>query len=102
MVNPMVEGSGLKNKVLEAFALGIPVVSTCLGVEGIDVEPGTHCAVSDSPKEFASAVLGFLDSEDEARRISQAARALVVDSYSWQRAGSMLLGVIDRLAPSGT
>ena len=50
MVNPMIEGSGLKNKVLEALAIYLPVVSTHMGVEAINGKEGRHFLVADDPE----------------------------------------------------
>lgn len=87
MVNPMVEGSGLKNKVLEAFACRLPVVSTTMGIEAIGTRPGEHNLVADDPHAFASAVMRCLEDEDMAARMTTAARQLVEDHYEWSAIG---------------
>ena len=51
-VAPMVEGTGVKTKVLEAMAAGLPVVTTSAGVRGLSVEDGVHCLVADTGEEF--------------------------------------------------
>ena len=83
MINPMISGAGLKNKVLEAFAAGIPVVSTSLGVEALPVRDGVHCRVADAPDELAAAVLALLADPAGRRRLADAAEALVRRDYSW-------------------
>jgi glycosyltransferase involved in cell wall biosynthesis len=90
MVNPMVEGSGLKNKVLESFAIGLPVVSTSMGMEAIDAEDGRYCRIADGPAEFAAAVLDLLSRPAHAEALSVAARQLVYSRYTWAVAGQAL------------
>ncbi|MEZ4572027.1 MAG: glycosyltransferase family 4 protein [Thermomicrobiales bacterium] len=90
VVVPLRAGSGTRLKVLEAMAMGRPVVSTSLGVEGLDVEPGTDLVVADSAAEFRDAVSMLLGSVDERRRLGDAARALVEDRYDWRRSAREL------------
>jgi glycosyltransferase involved in cell wall biosynthesis len=80
---PMVNGSGVKNKILEAMALARPIVSTTLGVESLDVEAGRDLLVADDPDAFASAVDGLLADAAERSRLAAAARAFVLDGHSW-------------------
>ena len=88
MVNPMVEGSGLKNKILEAFALGIPVVSTPLGIEAIDCEAGKHYLPGPDSEAFAGSVLKLLDDATLRSAMSHDARQLVQTRYSWDAVGN--------------
>jgi glycosyltransferase involved in cell wall biosynthesis len=90
MVNPMVQGSGLKNKILEAFALRLPVVSTALGVEAFNAEDGRHCRIADTPEEFAAAVLDLFARPDYARSLAIEARNLVQSQFTWYAAGRTL------------
>jgi glycosyltransferase involved in cell wall biosynthesis len=94
MVNPMIEGSGLKNKVLESFALRLPVVSTTLGVEALPVTDGRECRIADEPREFARAVLALLDDHESASSMSLAARAFVTEHYTWDAVGDVLNGIV--------
>jgi glycosyltransferase involved in cell wall biosynthesis len=97
LVNCMVEGGGLKNKVLEAFACGLPVVSTKLGLDGIHAQDGVHCLVGDRPRAIAEKALQVLDQPALARRLTRAARDLVESEYTWERAGKSFAGVVERL-----
>lgn len=87
MVNPMVMGSGLKNKVLEAFAMGKVVVSTSLGMEAIGGKNGEQCIVTDEPKIFAKSILELLDSDSNRKKLMQGARKFVVDNNTWDGVG---------------
>jgi GT2 family glycosyltransferase/glycosyltransferase involved in cell wall biosynthesis len=77
-VCPILSGSGVRVKLLEAFASGIPVVSTRIGAEGLAQEDGDICALADTPEEFASRVVNLLASPDTARQLAERARESVV------------------------
>lgn len=95
MINPMVEGSGLRNKVLEAFALGLPVVSTTLGADAFGIEDGRHCCIADAPTEFAFAVRDLLEQPARAQRIAINARELVHRRFTWPAAGKALVEALE-------
>ena len=59
-VVPLRQGSGTRLKILEAMALGTPVVSTSKGAEGLDVTPGHDILIADEPAEFANQVIRLL------------------------------------------
>jgi glycosyltransferase involved in cell wall biosynthesis len=80
-VNPIVNGAGMRGKVLEAFASGVPVVSTSLGMAGIAAQPHQHCLVADTPPAFAEGVVQYLRDPDLRRRHAARARELVVARY---------------------
>ncbi len=82
-VVPMRMGSGTKLKVMEAMAMGIPVVSTSLGAEGIDVVAGEHLHLADTPADFAHAVVTLLNDSRERQRLASNARRLVEEKYDW-------------------
>lgn len=94
MVNPMVEGSGLKNKVLEAFACRLPVVSTTMGIEAVGAEAGKHHLVADDPESFAAAVLRCLDDADLTASMTAAARQFVEQHFEWDAIGARLDGLV--------
>lgn len=84
VVVPLRAGSGTRLKVLEAMAMAKPVVSTSLGVEGLEVVDGQHVLLADDPRQFANAVSRLLRSPEERRRIGTAARQLAVERYDWR------------------
>ncbi len=75
---PILSGSGVRVKLLEAFAAGIPTVSTYIGAEGLAEIDGDICRLTDDPAEFAKAVLELLSNQDRARKLAQRARDFVV------------------------
>jgi GT2 family glycosyltransferase len=76
-VCPVLSGSGVRVKLLEAFAAGIPVVSTTIGAEGLGRNDGEFCALADAPEVFAAKVLEILNGPREAQAMAQRARAEV-------------------------
>lgn len=86
LVVPVSAGSGMRVKILEAFARGIPVVSTTVGVEGIEARAGEHLLVADTPDDFARAVLRLLHDRALGIRLAGAARALIEQRYEWRTA----------------
>ncbi len=89
-VIPLRTGSGTRLKALEAFAMARPVVSTSLGMEGIEAEPGRHYLRADDPAEFADAVARLLEDPGLAEELGRAGRALVEERYGWDAAGARL------------
>jgi GT2 family glycosyltransferase len=76
-VCPILSGSGVRVKLLEAFAAGIPVVSTTVGAEGLAAKDGDVCRLADSAGEFAERVLALWENPGEAARMARRARAEV-------------------------
>jgi len=89
-VVPLRVGGGTRLKILEAMALGTPVVSTSKGAEGLDVTPGENILIADEPAEFADAVLHLLDDERLRARLAANGRRLVREKYDWERIGRKL------------
>jgi O-antigen biosynthesis protein len=80
-VCPILSGSGVRVKLLEAFAAGIPVVSTSVGAEGLAKEDGLICALSDDPAQFAGRVLALFKNPGAAAQMAMRARAEVVANW---------------------
>jgi len=76
-VCPILAGSGIRVKLLEAFATGIPAVSTSVGAEGLAGNGLDICKVADSPQAFADGILRLFDHPDEASAMARRARAYV-------------------------
>jgi sugar transferase (PEP-CTERM/EpsH1 system associated) len=82
-VVPLRIARGVQNKILEAMAMGLPVVTTTRAVEGIDAHPGKHVIVADDPGEFAARTVELLLDGDLRTRLSRQAREFVETKYSW-------------------
>jgi GT2 family glycosyltransferase len=83
-VCPILSGSGVRVKLLEAFAAGIPVVSTMIGAEGLAAVDGEYCSLADDPAGFAERVVAIL--EDPAAAAPMAARARAMVETEWDMA----------------
>jgi len=106
---PLRIGGGSRLKILEALAAGKAVVSTSVGAEGLDLEPGTHLLIGDSPREFARCICRLSSSPAERRRLGENGRGLVTERYGWdgiaQRMESVWLEAAKRVraeAPAGS
>ena len=82
-VAPFRYGGGTKLKVLEAMALGVPVVATSVGCQGIDVTPEKHLFKEENEEAFAQRVVSLLQDECLRRQMATEARRLVEERYSW-------------------
>jgi glycosyltransferase involved in cell wall biosynthesis len=86
-VVPLRAGGGTRLKILEAAAVGVPVVSTRVGAEGLSLVPGTEILLHDDPSRFAAAVCDLLSNPEAGRRQAAAARRKVEESYGWEPIG---------------
>jgi glycosyltransferase involved in cell wall biosynthesis len=84
MVVPLRSGSGTRLKILESWAAGLPVVSTSIGAEGLDVSDGENIVLADDPCQFAEAVLKVLRNPELSRRLADNGRQLVEERYDWR------------------
>lgn len=81
IVIPLRYGSGTRVKILEAFAHRVPVVSTTIGAEGLDLDPGTHLLVADTADGIAAACAQLLEDEALRRSMVEHAHALFLERY---------------------
>lgn len=90
-VVPLRVGGGTRLKVLDAMSSGKAIVSTSIGCEGIEVTPGEHLLVADTPAGFAETTVALLRNPDRRRALGAAARGLVEMKYSWPVVGDTLM-----------
>src|SRR4029077_3203849 len=80
-VCPILSGSGVRVKLLEAFAAGIPVISTYIGAEGLARKDGEFCLLEDDPEQFAQKTLRLFDNPAEAAELAGRARREVTEHW---------------------
>jgi polysaccharide biosynthesis protein PslH len=78
---PLLSGGGVRVKILEAMAMGLPVVSTTVGCEGLEVQDGVHLLIADTPNGFAQACARVLQDKELAQKLASNARQLILSSY---------------------
>ncbi len=82
-VIPLRAGGGTRLKILEAMALGRPVVTTAIGCEGLEVRNGEHLFIADTPELFSEYTLDLLKNKRQWLVMTRQARALAVERYDW-------------------
>ena len=92
-VIPLRIGGGTRLKVLEAMAMGRAIVSTALGCEGFELEPGQELAIADTPDEFATTVLALLQDPDRRERMGRDAHQYARSRYDWR----MIVPLLERV-----
>lgn len=82
-IYPMISGSGIKNKILEAMAMALPIVTNTRGAESL-VTSVKHCLfIKNKPEDMANAVVHLIRDKDKRRSSGMASRKIVKETYSW-------------------
>jgi len=97
-VVPILSGGGTRIKILEAMALGTPVVSTSKGAEGLDAVHEQHILIADDPAAFADCALRLMRDLLLRKRLATNARQLVEERYDWAQIGSRFARLLERTA----
>jgi polysaccharide biosynthesis protein PslH len=97
---PVRMGGGTRLKVVEALAMGRPIVSTNLGCQGIDVIDGEHLLIADTPDDIAMATARLLRDAPLGAQLGARGRALAVERYGWDVAARGLLDTLRRVPPA--
>lgn len=87
-IAPMLSGSGMQFKILEAMACGLPVVTTTLGLGDIKATQNKEICIADTAEEFVEIVLTLLNSSEMSTKIGKNARNFVVNNHSWESVSS--------------
>ena len=96
MVAPLNIARGTQNKILEAMASGVPVVTSRVAAGGVDAVAGEHFAVASTPEEHAQAILRILGDPAERRRLAVAGRERMLSHHAWDRSMQRLDGIVER------
>lgn len=97
VVVPLLQGGGTRRKILEAAASGKAIVTTSLGVEGLDFSSGKDLEVADSPTDFANAVIKLAGDEAARRELGKRARQAALP-YDRKRIGSLLCNIVESIS----
>lgn len=98
IVIPVRAGGGMRVRILEAFSRGLPVVTTTVGLEGIEAQHNEHVLVEDSVQGFANAVIRLLSNPEDQQKIANRARILAVHTYDWHVVLNKLNAIYENLA----
>ncbi len=102
MVAPLAIARGTQNKILEAMAMGVPVVTSTVAAGGVDAVPGEHLLVADTPQQLADAVLAVVQNPAERQRLALAGRQRVLSNHDWAQSMKRLDVIIARCVQSFT
>lgn len=94
MIAPMLISVGLQNKILQAMAMKIPVVSSKLANNAIRAEENTAVRVAVNPQEYADHILDLLNHPEKAARMAENAYQFVNEKYDWEKVNAKLAGII--------
>lgn len=96
MVAPLNIARGTQNKILEAMAMGVPVVSSRIAAGGVDAVAGEHLLVADSAQEYAEAIASIIEQPAERDRLARAGRERMLSHHAWPRSMERLDTILDR------
>jgi glycosyltransferase involved in cell wall biosynthesis len=82
MLVPILSGSGMRMKILEAAACSLPIITTSVGVEGLDFKNRDSCLIADTPEEFAAAIEELTNSPELMEKIGRRANEVFMEKYT--------------------
>jgi glycosyltransferase involved in cell wall biosynthesis len=98
LVAPLRIGGGTRLKILEALAMRTPVISTSIGVEGLELMHGEHVLIADDARSFIRQARAIMDDPDLAERIGRKGAELVERRYGWERSVEALEETLGKIA----
>ena len=96
MVAPLNIARGTQNKILEAMATGIPVVTSRVAAGGVDASSPDHFLAASTPEEYTAAILRIIEDPAERKRLSIAGRQRMLSHHDWDKSMQRLDGIIAR------
>ncbi len=100
MVAPLNIARGTQNKILEAMAMGVPVVASRIAAGSVDAVAGEHFHAASTPGEYRDAILRILDDPAERRRLAEAGRARMLSHHAWTTSMERLDAIVARCIDS--
>ncbi len=94
---PLRVAAGVRNKLLEAMAAAMPVITTRLGAEGLEVEHGKQVLFAESPEEFVNCIQTLHHSPEQKQSLGQSAREYVIERHSYASLGEQLENLFESL-----
>ena len=91
LVVPVLSGSGMRVRLVEAMALGVPVVTTTIGAEGLPITSGSEMIIADDPANFASTVIELLKGSEKRDKLARLGRKMVEENFKEAAIASRLL-----------
>jgi glycosyltransferase involved in cell wall biosynthesis len=98
---PVRQGGGMRLKIPEAMAAGVPVVSTGMGAEGLECVHGRHLLIADTADDFVTAICRVLEDKTLVETLRQNARQLVETKYSWKHNAGRFVELVESVSPNG-
>ena len=100
-VVPLKVGGGSRLKILEAMAAGVPVVSTTLGAEGLEVTHDENILIADTTEKMIEAIIKLIEQPEQRKQLREAGRSLISNRYDWSRVGESLFRCYAGLLAAG-
>jgi sugar transferase (PEP-CTERM/EpsH1 system associated) len=96
-VCPLLAGSGIQNKLLQAMAMGTPIVTTSVSTQALKVKDHTHLVIADDPQQFADEVVSLIANKKFRAELSVNARNYILEYHDWEKIGRKLEIIYDSL-----
>ncbi len=97
LVVPLLSGGGMRLKIVEAMALGIPIISTRIGAEGVNVRDGENILFAETPQEFLVAIQTLSNDDALRERLGANARKTALEQYTWEAVVKRQIAFYERL-----
>lgn len=95
---PLLAAGGMRVKILDAWLWGLPIVSTTIGAEGVEIQPGENILIADDPDDFSDSIVNILQNQQLSKALSENGRKSVEENYSWrdvyQEIGNVYQGLL--------
>ncbi|HLX04370.1 MAG TPA: glycosyltransferase, partial [Candidatus Binatus sp.] len=101
MVAPLGIARGTQNKILEAMAAGVPVITSSIAAGGVDAIAGTDLLVADSPADIAEAAIVLMSDPSKRDRLAKSGRARMLSHHAWDKSMQRLDRIIERCMSGG-